>query len=775
MLRRVAILVFVAVAVVQGALAQQLSESYHQENPEWVDAELWAAESQMQSMPRTPRSPFENYSRFGFMSVAYGFRGESVSSLTTRLGAVDVASPLDSYPDYTLLNLLRRIPSVRTNLWSNTHSEWGADVRSELFLPSVTKLPDRHSLRIGLSSRSYRLASYYSSVGGLDSLWRYSLLVGGKWGRDGNVEGLFTDEENLWLSVERAWGEGVTRRLQLALLVAPTQRSLRSWNSDEVFALSGDRHYNSYWGWQQGKVRSSRIRRECVPMLYGSFDIDDGYLLSNINLSTLLRAGRKSSSTLQWDSAPNPLPDYYLYLPSAQSDPEVALLAREVWLRGDERFTQLDWQGLYTANSLSTSGARYALLEEREDILSAQVDASAALVGIEPLRLGLRLSRHATHNHNLPLDLLGAQSLTEGFRRYDYRVSHSAWELYLSHHRNTAEWGECSLAAEFGGVAMDYFCAANGYKHNAEHLTASLVARWNRALNDRATMGADARYECCAPHWKECFGLPEGAATTNPYARSEHLASADVWGYFAVGELSFHSTLFARYEGGKSRVEHFWNDLAGCYSTMLAGDLESLTYGAELSVEVSVSPNFSATLHTTLLSSRYISDGVGDVVEHNSGAPLSIATPIRLRGRSVTSSPGSATALVLRYYAPRGWMVGGSWSYLTRREMPPSLFLCSDEVLSRALTPEALGAITSPQSLGSAHLVDLFASCRRGNVLLSVSVKNLLNFTSSYRDGYQPSRLSVRESDYTIDYAPHAPRYQYIYPRYLLLSATYEF
>ena len=766
MLRRVVILVFVAVAVVQGALAQQLSESYYQENPEWVDAELWAAESQMQSMPHAPRSPFENYSRFGFMSVAYGFRGESVSSLTTRLGAVDVASPLDSYPDYTLLNLLRRIPSVRTNLWSNTHSEWGADVSSELFLPSVTRLPDRHSLRIGLSSRSYHLASYYSSVGGLDSLWRYSLLVGGKWGRDGNIEGVFTDEENLWLSVERTWGEGVTRRLQLALLVAPTERSLRSWNSEEVFALSGDRHYNSYWGWQQGKVRSSRIRRECVPMLYGSFDIDDGYLLSNINISTLLRAGRKSGSTLQWDSAPNPLPDY---------DPEVALLAREVWLRGDERFTQLDWQGLYTANSLSTDGARYALLEEREDVLSAQVDASAALVGIEPLRLGLRLSRHATHNHNLPLDLLGAQSLADEFRRYDYRVSHSAWELYLTHNRRAAAWGEYSLAAELGGVAVDYLSSANGYKHNREHLTASLVARWNRALSDRLMLGADVRYECRAPHWKGCFGSPEGAATTNPYARSEHVASADVWGYLAVGKLFFHSTLFVRYEGDKSRVEHFWNDLAGCYSTMLVGDLESLTYGAELSVEVPVSPNFSAELHTTLLSLRYISDGVGDVVEHNGGAPLSIATPIRLRGRSATSSPGAARALVLRYYAPRGWMVGGSWSYLARREMTPSLFLCSDEVLSRALTTETLSTITTPQSLGSAHLVDLFASYRRGRVLLSVSVKNLLNFTSAYRDGYQPSRLSVRESDHTIDYVPHAPRYQYIYPRYLLLSATYEF
>lgn len=773
MLKRIVILALCVVATLS-VVAQELSENYYRENPDWLDSELWVQEGEYRSMPQILNSPFEQYARWGFSFVSYGFRGESENSLTTRLGGVDVASPLDSYPNYTLLNLLRRIPARRTNLWSNAHSEWGADVRSEIFSTSPSALAERHRLRVQLSSRSYRLGSCFSSVGRIDSLWHYSLLVGGRWGRDANIEGVFTEEEHLWLSAERVWGEGIEKRLQTAFMVAPTMRSGRSWNTDEVFVLSGNNLYNSYWGYQQGKVRSSRVRRECVPMLYASLDIDDRYILSNLNISTLLSAGRKSRTRLSWADAPNPLPDYYLYLPSAQSDPEVALLAEEVWLRGEERFTQIDWQGLYDNNALANGVARYALMEEVEDVTSAKVDASAAFAGIRDMRLGVRLSLHTSHDYNTPRDLLGGDTLGNGIGLYDYSVRHSAWELYLTHEKS-ADWGSLSLAAEMGGVRLAYGSTTSGRRATREFLTATVVARWSRSVGDKASVGSNLRYACEPPHWSAVFGSVDGAMSRNPYAKSAHSGAAELWGRKSWDRVTLHSTLFARYRNAASRVEHFWNDFAGCYAALLAGGFDTFCYGAELSARVSVSKRLSAELHTTLLSSRYVSDAVGDVVSFDNGKPLATALPLRVKGLTTSSSPLAATGLEVRYRAPYDVVLGAEWSIVGLRYMEPALFLCSDEVLGRDLSPEVRNNITTSQPLGTVQMVNLFAYRNVGRFTLSLSVNNLFNHTDGYYDGYQPSRMMVRESNQTNAYTPHSPRYQHIYPRYLLMSLGYEF
>ena len=136
--------------------------------------------------------------------------------------------------------------------------------------------------------------------------------------------------------------------------------------------------------------------------------------------------------------------------------------------------------------------------------------------------------------------------------------------------------------------------------------------------------------------------------TSNPYAHNSHNTSAEVWGRVAVGDVSLHTTLFARYNGGGSRIEHFWNDLGDCYATLLAGNINAFTMGAELSVEVPIAKSLQATIHTSLLSSRYTTDGIADVVSFEGGSTLAEGLPIRLAGRVATSSPLAQAAVVMR-------------------------------------------------------------------------------------------------------------------------------
>ncbi len=754
--------------------AQQMSDDYYRENPSWIDAQVWANDGDYQLLTTNIDSPFEHYALYGFSFVEYDFRAEQTNSLTTHLGAIDLNNPLSRYADWGLIALLRRVPAERTIQWSNSPAEWGAEVRSERFDTSPHRLTDRHKAELRLSTRTYNFGAGYSAVGRVNDEWRYSLAAGGRWGRDGNIEGLFTQEEYLWLSGERRWVDGKDReqRLQVALMVAPSLRSQRSWNTEEVFSLAGNKFYNSYWGFQNGKVRSQRVKRECVPAIYAQWNIDDKYILSNINISTLLRAGRRGRTTLDWADAPSPLPDYVGYLPSGASNPEVGHLAGEVWREQDTRYTQIDWANLYRSNALTDDGAHYALLEEQEDVLSGVVDISAGLLGAEGGRLGLKGAAHTTHNYTAPRDLMGADALADGFDLYDYNLTHSEVVLYGSWRH---EWDDSfiSLAAEAGGECIDY-----GARHNRRKMQlASPIFRSRLTMmgpfSERRTLGGNIRFDIVPPYWGDRLGAYEGAVVQNPYAKTTKAINMDVWTRWNFKVAEFHLAYYLRSESGGARVEHFWDDLSGKYSALMAGQMWNISSGWEASLTLHPTRGLTITAHGTIGTSYPLECGMAKIVAVEEGTTT--ATKVNLNSADHSSSPHIATALVVRYFTPRGWLLGAEWAYVAGREMSHSLLLTSDYILERNLSPEDYRLCTGSTSLGNAHNVGLFVWRKFGALSLSLSVRNLLNFTDAYSGGYQPSRIRATEREYEVGYTPHAPRFQYIYPRHAYLTLAYEF
>lgn len=767
----------VVVMVLVGAVrlsAQQLSDSYYRENPSWVDAELWATEGEYHLQPEGEMSPYEKFARYGFSFVDYDYRaGEG---LATRLGNIELRNPLSEYPDYGLLTLLRRVPTDHSLRGTHSHSLVGAEGRVEIFDPTPSGMAQSRNIRTQLATRTYLFGAGYSMIGTTHSGLHYTLAVGGRWGRDGNVEGLFDEEEYLWLAGEKVWKDAQDRRqsVQLALMVAPTIRSQRSWNTEEVFELAGDRHYNSYWGWQGDRVRSSRVRRECVPALYASWNMDDEYVLSNVNISALVRGGRRSRSTLDWECAPSPMADYYAYLPSGASDPEVAHLAGKVWRKGDQRYTQVNWENLYHANNLSTEGARYALMSEREDFVSGVVDASAALLGLEGARVGVNISAVVSHNYNTPTDLLGADHLMDGFDLYDYSLGHFAWKLYDSWH-GQREWGTLSAAVEFGGESVEYEGVHIERRAKSENLVVRSRVAWNNEFDGGLKAGATVRYDHLAPLWSDAMGSAEGAMSVNPYAGGVDRFAAEVWGEKRLGKVTLHGSAYARSEVGVSHTEHFWNDITDEYCALLAGDLERLAAGVELSAEVPLMRGLTVGGHCSLGVAKYVGDGVADIVTYEEGKVVAEGVVLHTRGLGYSSTPTFTSALTVRYFTPRGWLLGAEWAYVAGRRLEPSMLLHSDYLLLRNLTPEERTACTEQSSLGNAHSLGVFAWRKFGAVTLSLSVRNLLNYTAAYSAGYQPSRLTVVDSDTKLSYSPHAARYQYIYPRYAYLTLGYEF
>ena len=228
------------------------------------------------------------------------------------------------------------------------------------------------------SNRSYvgRVMASYSS-GMNEKGWAYSVLASRRYGNEGYNDATLYDANSFFASVEKKIND--EHSLNLTAFYAQNRRGKSSPNTQEVFDLGG-RTYNSYWGYQDGNKRNSRVRdiEEPVFMLNHYWDINDK---TTLNTNVAFQTGKIGNSRLDNGGTNlvtntsgdqfleggglNPDPTYYQKLPSYQirnGNVVGAYEAREEF----ENDGQIDWTSLYTAN-LTNGNSIYALYEDRND------------------------------------------------------------------------------------------------------------------------------------------------------------------------------------------------------------------------------------------------------------------------------------------------------------------------------------------------------------------------------------------------------------------------
>ena len=156
-----------------------------------------------------------------------------------------------------------------------------------------------------------------------------------------------------FLTVEKIWERA---RLKLITFGAPTERGQNAAVTQEVYDLTGSNNYNPYWGYQNGKVRNSRIVKSFDPTVLAAFEfkIDEN---QKIKAAVGYHYSLYSNSALNFYNAPDPRPDYYRNLPSAMWDGQIAnpnanIKHSEVQLY-DENGQQYPW-GLFIGNSYNS-------------------------------------------------------------------------------------------------------------------------------------------------------------------------------------------------------------------------------------------------------------------------------------------------------------------------------------------------------------------------------------------------------------------------------------
>ena len=230
-----------------------------------------------------------------------------------------------------------------------------------------------------------------------------------------------------FFTAERVWDNA---RLKLITFGAPTERGQNAAVTQEVYDLTGSNNYNPYWGYQNGKVRNSRIVKSYDPTVIAAYEwkIDEQ---QKLKAAVGYHYSMYSNSALNYFNAPDPRPDYYRNLPSAMWDGQIAnpwyetsadqlyradgtpygyglfigedmmgnylgsawiaddgnLVGPSVnkeqyntlvnlWKTRDNKTTQIDWNNIYAANYANnandpTASARYFIERRHNDIQEA--------------------------------------------------------------------------------------------------------------------------------------------------------------------------------------------------------------------------------------------------------------------------------------------------------------------------------------------------------------------------------------------------------------------
>ena len=343
-----------------------------------------------------------------------------------------------------------------------TFGSWG---KSTNYMQSATNYAQGWKVGLAGTNRNYKGAARATYSSGLmengwaftaQLAWRYTPYIDVK-GEIG--EGISYSSIGYFFTAEKQWGKD--KRLSLITFGAPTRRGQSSALTQETYDLTnqynkttwGHNNYNPYWGYQDGKVRNSRIVHTYDPTVIASFDW-------KINEQNFLKAGvgyhysMYSNSALTFYNATDPRPDYYRNLPSflwdGQLDKNGEFIDKtwngtdwngtslgnggdshygyvgpsidantyntlvDLWTSRDDKATQIDWDALYAANNANNvnnpgGSARYIVERRHNDIQEGMININYRNTAVDNLTItaGLEAKGSQGIHYKTVDDLLG--------------------------------------------------------------------------------------------------------------------------------------------------------------------------------------------------------------------------------------------------------------------------------------------------------------------------------------------------------------------------------
>ena len=276
--------------------------------------------SDEQALPSSLSSSKDLYNSiasYRFSELRFNVRGYDSQYSDVYLNGIRFNDAMTGYGPWSLWSGLNDATRNQNTVAGLTASDFGVGGIGGMTNVNARASQMRKGLRVSVSNgnQMYRFRAMVSYASGqLDNGWSYGLSVGTRQGGNGYVDGVYYNSYSYFLSAEKIFRQD--HRLALTVMASPSERGAQQASTDEAYRLFGSNFYNPNVGYQDGKLRNSRVRNthEPIVMLNYTWDISDK---TRLNAATALRFGKNGYSALTWKDANDPRGDYYRYLPSS--------------------------------------------------------------------------------------------------------------------------------------------------------------------------------------------------------------------------------------------------------------------------------------------------------------------------------------------------------------------------------------------------------------------------------------------------------------------------
>jgi len=533
------------------------------------------------------------------------------------------------------------------------------------------------SLAYSFTNRSYfhRVMATYSS-GLSKSGWAFTFSGSRRWAEEGVIDGTQQNSYAYFAAIEKQFSS--RHAINLTAFGAPTYRANNAPNTQEVYDLMG-KNYNSYWGWQDGEKRNSRIRKTFEPV----FMLTDYLKLgrsSNWTNTVSYQFGSDSRSRLDWFHASDPNPTYYRNLPSYKYANEyAALVATEEgtpeyeaalqalnngiadW-RGYQNM-QIDWLSLYSANELNKTangidrGAVYTVVEDvvKDKTFNFVSHFDTKLQSNWKLNINFNYQNLNSDNFRRIADLLGANyaynlnafnkgdvptgdlpyniddsnvKVYKGDRtQYSYILNRSTYALNASTEIDFPKWNIVgSIFTSYSESYRDGNYRSAIFQNNSkgksaiyDALDAGIKGKITYKINGKNFIVYNGAFFSLAPTLNEIFINPRVADYVTPGVKNQIINSNDL-SYILRGQiLKMRLSAYYTTISNSTDIARYYADVDSGTGTSLSTLVNEAVSGADkryMGVELGLDVKITPTLNASAVAS------VGDY-EYTNNASVS--------------------------------------------------------------------------------------------------------------------------------------------------------
>ncbi len=735
------------------------------------------------------RDAFQNVSAFEL--GAYWFRPRGVDNRfeDVMFNGVSMSKNDDGRIDFNNwggLNDVTRYPYENVDNITPSEYAFGNLGGVAYYNTRASSYRKQTSLAYSFTNRSYlhRAMATYSS-GMSKSGWAFTFSGSRRWGDNAIIDGVYQDAYAYFASVEKKFSE--RHSINFTGFGSPTYRASNSPNTQEVYDIMG-KDYNSYWGWQDGEKRNSRIRKVFEPMFMLTDYLKIGKNSNWIN-TVSYQIGSDARSRLDWFHAADPNPTYYRKLPSFGNYTADEFRAQ----------SQIDWNSLYSANYLnnqnmdgSQRGAVYTIVEDvnRDKTFNFASHFDTRLKENWKLNINFNYQNLRSDNFRRVKDLLGANfaynlnafnndvqyntddantEVRVGDRtQYSYELLKDHYSLNVS---SEVDFNKFNVVASiFSSYSQsqregDYRSGIIAFKDNSkgkskvyDALDAGIKGKITYKINGKNFIVYNGAFFSLAPTLNELYINPRAVDYLTPGVKNQVINSNDL-SYIMRGQvLKLRLSAYYTTISNSTEISRYYaavSNETGSVNTLIneaMSGVDKRYMGAELGFDVKITPTLNVTGVASVGEYKYTNtpqvysfDDLNNFRSYGSA---------NIKDYKVAGTPQKAFSLGLKYNSPKYWWVGASANYLMDQYLDFSALNKTAAMYTNPLTndpyegvtPEIIQQLTRQTKFDDQFMLNanagksfLIGKYRMG---ISVSVNNILNNRNYVTGGFEQGRTA---------------------------------